>query len=232
MFTVGVAASLSFSTVASAGLMGQTVDLNLLADDNPFNGGYEMLLGDVLVTNEVEWSNSGEVYNYDDPDNPVYVGWSEMSIDIGDNWIDFTFRASINYGPGVDWAVFYTLPNAGFNGVEIISQVGDLGIASASASHFGTLTSGHIAQWDLWEDVDPSFNDWVNSTAQDPLDPNRLGLADPTMLRWNLQGIAWEYTPDGSIISSGIRVDLAFVPAPGALGLLAFAGIGMGRRRR
>ncbi|MCH2135003.1 MAG: hypothetical protein MK101_00300 [Phycisphaerales bacterium] len=229
---IAVGASLGVAASAGAGLMGQTVDLNFLSDDNPFNGGYEVLFSDVLVTNDVEWSNHNDVYNYDDPDNPVYAGWSELSVDIGDTWIDLTFRGQFLHDPDATWGVFYLLPNEGFNGFELLSQFGDLGIAGASASLFGDLPSNHVAAWDLWAESNPAFNDWVDSTYASTLDQSRLGLADPSMLAWNLQGICWEYTPDGSIVSSGIRINLDFVPAPSALAVVLIAGMGASRRRR
>jgi hypothetical protein len=221
---VGLALSCAITTSANADLSGMTFDMISEYTGSPYWGGATNInYGNFTVGNGVEWT--GPVENvYDFQNGGVVVGWVQHSFDIGDDYIEMT-STWVN-AVDDDWSFFSLLPGD-FYGYHI-NWDGAVDIASASLSVTGNPVN--MGDLNLYEDINPELELWVDSYIVDPESGDRITI-NADGLDINMQGIAWEYfNVPGVQYSQTSRIEFTFIPAPSAIALLGLAGLC--RRRR
>jgi hypothetical protein len=222
---IGLALTFAIAPMATADLSG--VNFNMVSEytGSPYWDGATWIdYGGFVVGNGAEWT--GPVENvYDFTNNGSIVGWIQHSFDVGDDYIEMTTTWA-NLVVDNEWSFLSLLPGD-FYGYHITWD-GSVDIASASLSVTGNPVN--MGDLDLYEDINPGLEAWVDSYIVDPESGDRITIT-PNGLDINMQGIAWEYwNVAGVAYSQTSRIEFTFVPAPGALVLLGIAGLC--RRRR
>ncbi len=233
--TAGIAAGIVVfcgTTSAWASLAGVPVDLAFSMTESLFvppedAGSY--YYGNYVVGSGPEWGEVFDLFNYDDPSNPYLTGSVALQIDIGADYIEWSITIDVN-DPTQEWGVIYLMPGD-FYGYSF-DWDGPM-VASAAATTYGDIQADFIGDWNLWQDIDPAVEAWVDSYANSPTAADRVAIdPDGTGLLWNMQGISFGYDPDFGAQTGSVRLDLTFVPTPGVLAVLGLAGLVSTRRRR
>ena len=224
VLSLGIATSLAFVHTATADLIGTDVNVVSEYTDSPFlEGGSWNDLGNFQVGDGVEWSSGVlDVFDYTNPSN--IVGTMQFDLDIGDDYIALTTTWT-NYEVNNDWTFLSLLPGE-FYGYHL-SWDSPVDIVSASLSVSGNPVN--MGDLNLYENINPALEDWVDLWIDDPQSDDRITITE-NGLDINMQGIAWEYFNEtGSTYSQTAMIDLTFVPSPGVFALLGVAAL---RRRR
>ena len=220
-----IALTFAIAPNATADLSGMTFNMVSEYTGSPYWGGQTLIdLGGFAVGNGTEWMGPQEdVYNFEN--GAELVGWIQHSFDIGDDYIEMTSTWA-NWDVGDSWTFLSLLPGD-FYGYHITWD-GPVDIASASLSVSGNPVN--MGNLNLYEDINPELEAWVDSYIVDPESGDRISINDGG-LNINMQGIAWEYfNVAGNTYSQTSRIEFTFVPAPSILALLGIAGLS--RRRR
>lgn len=226
---LGSTIALCLASHTMAGMIGQEVNMTYSFTGWPGSSGYTVGPDLYTVTNDVEFSTTDYLYNYNNGyGDPEVIGTVRYDIDISDTAIEFS--ATILDGLLTDY--YHFLP-ADFHGFILEDANGTIGsfdnaILSTSAP------ASHMSEWDLWSE-DPWFESWLDDRFVAVDDPSRAFIQDMDTAVLDMQGIGWVFdtAEEGDVFS--VRWDIGFsgaLPGPGTMPLLGLALFGITRRRR
>ncbi len=219
---------------ANATLIGQNFAVTFEHTGSPmYPDPMSIAMGTWQAVSGAEWTSTTAVYDFSDPESPVFLGNRTKTIDITETQITWSWEFDVN--PGVDSSFVYQIPGAFTGWVFEFSDPGALPISSVSYSAYGPGI-GHIGQLDHWansDPADPTTEAFVDSHYLAPGDSSRVEIVGDHTIRLNLQGISWQQnTPAGQSYSGGVTVGVNLVPEP-STALLVSAGLGwLALRRR
>tara|TARA_X000001036_G_scaffold58564_1_gene48233 strand:- start:3829 stop:4647 length:819 start_codon:yes stop_codon:yes gene_type:complete len=212
--SIYMVASLCITSSAFAGLLGEMFHLSSEATDSPFvPGGQFEDFGDLQVIDGVEWTRTYPVYDFQQLGAPI-IGEYTYMLDVGDDYIEMTASWRIYVDPDVKnpYESYFSLLPGDFYGFHLnfenqtnISLNRQLQVTSANAPVV------HMGDLNLFENLDPMLEGWVDAQHVAPMDPSRISVGD-TSLDINMQGLTWGlfWCTQGVEYTETARIDLEF----------------------
>jgi hypothetical protein len=212
--SIYIVASLCITSSAFAGLLGEMFHLTSEATDSPFvPGGQFEDLGDLQVVDGEEWTRTYDVFDFQQPGAPI-IGQYTYVLDVGDDYIEMTASWIIFVDPDSKnpYESYFSLLPGDFYGFHLnfenqtnIALNRQLQVTSNNAPVV------HMGDLNLFEQIDPKLEWWVDAQNVAPMDQSRISIGD-TSLDINMQGISWGtfWCTQGVEYTETARIELEF----------------------